>query len=97
MLPFKFLSSSNELELALHCNGLCIMTVEGCEAFITIYKNLLTSPLSVSRLSRKCDSLDVSHLHGSPWPVTGIVFLFFYINSYFDLKLHLPQNIIRTE
>jgi hypothetical protein len=38
---------------------------------------LTISPLSVSRFSRKCVSLDVSKLYGPAWTVTGITLPFF--------------------
>jgi hypothetical protein len=44
----------------------------------------LISPPSVSRLSKKCDSLDVSQPYWSPQPVTGIA-LRFYSNWYWAI------------
>jgi hypothetical protein len=43
----------------------------------------------MSRLSRKCGSLNISHPHGSPQPVTGIPLLTFTFTIYLPTALQL--------
>jgi hypothetical protein len=50
----------------------------------------LSAPLpSVSRLSIKCGSLDVSQSYRPSWPVTGDRFILFFINYLFFITVRI--------
>jgi hypothetical protein len=39
---------------------------------------LTTLSPSISHLCKQCGSLNLSHIYGPPWPVTGILLLFYF-------------------
>jgi hypothetical protein len=56
---------------------------------------LATSPPSVSRLSRKCGSIDVSQTYGPSRPVTGIALPFFYQKKLLRVVVGSKEEKIR--
>jgi hypothetical protein len=59
---------------------------------------LTISSLSVSRLFRKCERLDVSEPHGPPRPVTGTALPFFFFFFTIAIYVHLLHiQIVFTE
>jgi hypothetical protein len=50
----------------------------------------------VSKLSRKCGSLDISQPHWSPQPVTGIALPFTHLNE-FLVKAAQHSLLLKTE
>jgi hypothetical protein len=54
---------------------------------------LTTLPPSVSRLYRRCESLDLSHPYGPSWLVTRIALLFTYLRNMKVMSCSLPLPI----